>query len=756
VRPVFICVFGILIAALCVQAGTGEKMLVRVYGDPGDLPRGLDVAGAKRFEWVDAVVNAAQLSELQREGRRIDVLIDDIEAHKSMITGVYHGLQEVMDSLAAIATNHPEIARLDTLPFITHEGRVLLALKISDNVNIEEDEVELFFTGLHHAREWPTINVTLFLADTLTGAYGIDPHITDVVDSRQIWVMPCVNPDGYFYCYDQGHDWRKNRTYFPQYGTRGVDPNRNYDGACNGSPLGQWGSNRGQTSRYPDTEIYDGPSPASEAEIKATNYLINEHDFVFSVNYHTYGEMVIWPWAYTSLEQVPDDELLIHVGEEMASRITQQDGSGVYDAFQSSGPGMYETSGDAADWSYGYTFYEKGSNLLPYTVETCQSFHPNEAVLDQVVRENFDAVIYLCDVADSVRNAMVPYVLPPVVAPLDTISPPDFDIVWTERNPLANAEMYELEERMGFLTVVDSAESGTGLWDMQGFSISSARVHDGTYSFYSSLGGGASDTAVAMTTKHPLPVKAGDSLTFWYYANIEDLWDYAYVEVSRDGMAWDILEFFTGTKGWDRLAYSLEGYVGGSVFFRFRYAKDDMDPGSYEGIYIDAVSPVATFDSVGIVSSAISDTFWSFVGKDPGEYWYRVKGYNTARDWGHFGQLIYTQVPTGIAEEKHRWKTAMFQISQNIPNPFATSTAIVVLLPGDAVASDMKIFDCSGRVVKTLELTGGSADEYSSAVRYELNWDGTDNSGGIVPSGIYFCGLSSPDHRIVRKMVLAR
>jgi len=755
-KPLLLCIFSLLILALGAQAGTGDAMLVRVYGDPGDLPRGLDVAGVKRFEWVDAVVDGYELAELSRQGYRVEILIDDLESHRNMVAGVYHGLQEVMDSLATIATNYPEIARLDTLPFTTSQGRVLLALKISDNVDSEEDEIELFFTGLHHAREWPTVNITLFLADTLTSAYGIDPHITTVVDSRQIWVMPCVNPDGYFYCYDEGHDWRKNRTYFPQYGTRGVDLNRNYDGACNGVPLGAWGSNSGSVSRYPDASTYDGPSPISEEEIKATTQLVDEHDFVFMINYHTHGEMVIWPWSYTYRDQVPDNAVISHVGQEMASRITQQDGSGFYDAFQASGPGMYPTNGGACDWGYGYTHYLKGSNLLPYTIETCQSFHPNEVYLDQVVRENFDAALYLCDVADSIRGLMTPYVLPPIVAPLDTISLPDFNIEWTQRNPRANAEVYELEERMGFLPVVDSAEGTTDLWVMDGFTISSARAHDGTHSFYSSLGSGAEDTAVAMTTRHPLPVEAGDSLTFWYYANIEDLYDYAYVEVSTDGMGWDILEFITGTKGWDRLAYSLEDYAGGSVFLRFRYAKDDMDPTSFEGFYVDAVSPVATFDSVAILSSAISDTFWSFVSKDPGEYWYRVRGYNTVKDWGHFGQLLHTEVPTGVAGGLYHRKSASFELSQNRPNPFAANTTMEFVIPDDETGSSFRIFDSAGRTVRTFELTGGSADEYSAATRYVMHWDGRDDSGRVVPSGVYFYSLGSERDRMVRKMVLAR
>jgi hypothetical protein len=444
------------------------------------------------------------------------------------------------------------------------------------------------------------------------------------------------------------------------------------------------------------------------------------------------------------------------MGQEMALRITQQDGSGTYDAFQASGPGMYETTGGACDWDYGYTYYHKGSNLLAYTIETCQSFHPNESVLDQVIRENFDAALYACDVADSIRSVLVPYVLPPAVAPLDSASSPDFEINWTEANRRANAEMYELEERMGFTAVVDSAEDGTGLWFMEGFTTSSARVHDGSYSFHSALGGTDADTASAMTTIHPLPVKENDSLTFWYYANIEEFYDYGYAEVSTDGKEWHILEYFTGDKGWDRVAYSLEDYVGQSVFFRFRYAKDDMDPLSFEGLYVDAIGPVATFDSVGVLSSAISDTFWAFTGKDPGEYWYRVKGYNTPKGWGHYGQLVHTEVPTGVAQGRSRRGAPRFEVSQNRPNPFVSNTTVSLMIPTDMVGQDLRIIDQAGRVVRTIELSGGSVDDQFSSVRHEVTWDGRDDAGRRVPSGVYFYKVGETHNRMVRKMVLAR
>lgn len=742
----------VLILAFTAYAGTGDQMLVRIFGNPAEIhQRGLDVVGVKRFEWVDALMDVSTYADFVSQGYSMEVLIEDVEEHDSMILGVYHGLQAVMDSLASIAINHPGIARLDTLPYTTYEGRTLVVLKISDNVGTEEDEPELFFFALHHAREWPTVNILLFAADSLVSGYGSDAHITEVVDSRQIWLMPVVNPDGYYWCYDQGHDWRKNRRWFSQYGTYGVDLNRNYGGSYDGSPIGMWGSTVGATSRNPDESVYDGPEPVSEEEIKATNQMVKDHDFVFTVSYHTHGEMVMWPWGYSINLHVPDDALISDIGQEMASRITQQDGSGTYDAFQSAGPGLYPTSGSTNDWVYGYTYYHKGSNLLPLTVEACQSFHPNQSVLDQVVRENFDGLIYICDVADSVKNLLVPYVLPPVVAPLDTISPPDFDIVWTQQNPLANAESYELQELSGLTVVTDSAEDGTGLWDMDGFTISSARKHDGIYSYYSTIRSPAAETVVAMTTKLPLPVMENDSLTFWYFCDIENLWDYGYAEVSVDGMEWEILEQFTGVKGWDRLAYSLENYVGNSIFVRFRYTVDYWVWG--EGLYVDAISPVPDFDSVAIVSSSIADTFWSFVAKDPGEYWYRLKGYNTPRDWGHYGQLVHTQVAVGVTETDTRDLRNRQVLLQNRPNPFRTSTTISMVLAAERGTHNLRIFDQAGRVVKTFALNDGNPLPAGSG--YSVVWDGTDDKGREVPSGVYFYSISSMG-RMTQKMVLAR
>ena len=620
-----------LLLAESVPAGT--KSLVRItIESPEDfrrLPRALDVAGKSYGEWIDVVASPDMLRDIQSSGLPVEIVLEDVEAYSRSVKGSYRTFPDLVSDLQSIAASHPSIARLDTVG-TTYEGRPLLLLKISDNVGTDEDEPELLFMGLHHAREWPSLEIACFIADTLTAGYGIDAHVTDIVNSREIWVMPCVNPDGYVYCHDLGNDWRKNRR--PILGEVGIDLNRNYNGSCNGDPQGAWGTTGfgGGTSHGPETEVYCGPYPFSELETQAVRDLFLAHDFVIDVSYHTYAEMVIYSWGYSGSVQTPDHDLLSDVAAEMASRITQQDGTGTYQAAQSPDLG-YTASGDTDDWAYGYHHYVRGTNCLGYTVEACNSFHPNESALDMIVRENFDGAIYLCDIADSVANLMTPRVMPPVIDSLDMVFSANFTVSWTPQNPAAGADVYQLDELTGLSVVTDDAESGSGLWDLAGFSVSTTRYHSSNHSFRSSSG--VDEAYDAMTTVEPRLVAPGDSLTFWCWYDIEQDWDMGYAEISVDGRRFELLETFTGASGgWIRRAHSLEDYMGKSVFFRFRHTTD-----SYvleEGFYVDDIYPVASYAGTTTISSSIADTFYYFVGHSPGVYTYRVKGHNTARGWG--------------------------------------------------------------------------------------------------------------------------
>jgi carboxypeptidase T len=641
----------ILALSLPGPAGAGNKSLVRItVAGPEDLarlPRALDVAGRSSEGWIEAVVEPSRMAAIEACGLPYRIVSPDVEALAASVKGYYHTFDGLLTDLLIYTTVFSNIARLDTVGW-TYEGRPLVAVKISDNVAVDEpDEPELLFMGLHHAREWPSLEIAYFIVDSLLTTYGFDDHVTELVDSREIWVLPCVNPDGYVYCHDQGHDWRKNRRFFPQFVTYGVDLNRNYNGSCNGVAMGAWGTTTTYgTSHYPGESVYCGPFPFSEAEIQAVRDLYLAHDFVFSVSYHTFQEAVLWPWGYSGNQQVPTDELIGDVGAEMASRISRQSGSGTYDANQSTSLG-YTTSGDTDDWAYGFYHYRLGSNCLPYTVEACSQFHPAETALDQVVRENFDGAIYLCEIADSVAALLAARVMPPDIGPPGTVAGGDYTVSWRPRNPHAGADRYRLDEMTGLSVITDGAEGDASRWDLSGFQIGAERSYNGDRSYHSSSDQG--EAYDAMTTVHPYPVLEGDSLSFWCWYQIEEGWDMGYAEVSADGRCFQLLDTtatFTGSSGgWIRRAHSLEDYIGRSVFFRFRYTTDGAT--EWEGLYLDEIHPVAEFAAAATLSDAITDTFYAIAGRDPGDYYYRVRGRNAPWGWGDWSCCRLTTVIGG-------------------------------------------------------------------------------------------------------------
>ncbi|MFW3147180.1 MAG: M14 family zinc carboxypeptidase, partial [Thermoplasmatota archaeon] len=139
----------------------------------------------------------------------------------------YHRYDELTTELVRISSERPDIIRLTSLGK-TFEDREIWAVKISDNPWEHEDEPEILFTGAHHGREWPSVEVPLYLIEFLVSNHGTGPidndmdgrvnedpfdasdndgdgltdededeaRITWLVNNRQIWIIPMLNPDG--------------------------------------------------------------------------------------------------------------------------------------------------------------------------------------------------------------------------------------------------------------------------------------------------------------------------------------------------------------------------------------------------------------------------------------------------------------------------------------------------------------------------------------------------------------------------------
>ncbi|MGB2582094.1 MAG: M14 family metallopeptidase, partial [Thermoplasmata archaeon] len=317
------------------------------------------------------------------------ILIEsDLGADGPPVDYTYRNFSTVVEILYDTESVHSDIAKVYDIgdSWEKTEGiadRDILAIKISDNVGSDEDEPEVLIMALQHAREWPTSEIALQLIENLTDSYGSDARISWLVDNREIWIIPVVNPDGLEFAMTYDDMWRKNRRDNGDT-TYGVDLNRNYDGSANGDPLGEWGG--AGTSPYTDSDVYCGEYPFSEPETQAIRDLAQSHSFTVAIDFHTHSNLVMWPWGYTS-DLPPDNDDLVRIGNELA------DLNG-YEADQS--VGLYPTTGDSLDWLYG------SEDVFTFLFEVGEGpdFNPDgeETVLEQIA-ENIPPALLLIELA---------------------------------------------------------------------------------------------------------------------------------------------------------------------------------------------------------------------------------------------------------------------------------------------------------------------------------------------------------------------
>ncbi len=294
--------------------------------------------------------------------------------------GLYHTYEEIEKELHDLQSDHPSIAKVFDLGKSV-ENRSIWAIKISDNVAVEEDEPEILFVGGHHAREWIAIDVPFLLAKYLLENYDSDPKIKSYVDNGEIWIVPLLNPDGHQYSVTSNRLWRKNRRNNGD-GTFGVDLNRNYGF--------QWGGPGSSGDTF--SEIYRGPAPFSEPETQVIRNFAQQHNFVAMLSYHNFSQLVLYPWGYTS-SPAPDKALLHELAQTMADSIFNVHGK-TYVAEQSSD--LYLASGDATDWLYGET------TAPSYTIElrpasTFPGFELPESEIIPTFEENLPAALFLIE-----------------------------------------------------------------------------------------------------------------------------------------------------------------------------------------------------------------------------------------------------------------------------------------------------------------------------------------------------------------------
>jgi hypothetical protein len=725
----------LLSLALLVGSVTAGQMLVRVnardyqelYSHITFKGTSIEIAGAKPGQSYDLLFDRSDFGTVQASGLAVTVIHDDFETVKGEAgqDGQYRSFDEMKVIFRGLATTYPSICKLESIG-PSYEGRWLLGLKISDNPTIDEDEPEVLVEAQHHAREWATPEAARHFADTLLSNYSSNSTFRDFVDNHEIWVFPTINADGFVYDYPGQQYWRKNRQPFS--GATGCDLNRDYNGACNGNRMDDWGSlvSGSRTSHMPDDETFFGAKGAWGVEVNALSEFFKTRTFLADVTLHSYSELVLWPYGSGSI--TPDNAYISNLGQRVAAQMSAL-GGGTYTPQQSNA--LYPTAGGSCDWMYGWAHYMGGFPCMSYTFEIGTDFYQPTGNLDAIEREVFDGLFYLFSRADSIAIALEGAVPRPLVAPMDSSPSGDFRVHWTPIRPEHNhPDNWELEELSGLSVVEDNMESGLAKWNVQGATVSTTQKHSGTSSI--SLGNG-NNISNYCVTRDPYPVQAGDSLKYWIWYNIENDYDVTVAEVSLEGRDWyQLHDRYTGNSGaWVRKAFSLARWVGKSVFIRFRYMTDDGTTGS--GVYVDDVWPVPAFAARTVISNSIADTLYDVSGKTPGTYYYRVRGHNVAWNWGDQGPVEdITVTGSGVAQEPTgKLVTSVFSVG---PNPVHGRTVVSYALErGGSFTLD--VYDATGRQVRNL---AGGAQKPGT---YTAAWDSRDASGRFVPAGVYYCRL---------------
>ncbi len=309
---------------------------------------------------------------------------------------LFHNYPEMVAEINAVEAAHDDIVDVRTIG-ATPGGRSVWLAKVSDNVDTDEPEPEVLVDALHHGDEHLTVEQALYLFNELVDDYGSDEQVTDLVDSREVWIVFMVNPDGgqFDLTGNPYRGWRKNRQPHPTSSSVGTDLNRNWEykwGCCGGS------------SGSPSSRNYRGWKAFSAPETKALSNFVNsrviggQQQIRTHVALHTNGELILYPYSYTTTN-LPSDMTSIDrtTFVELAQDMAATNG---YTVRQSGD--WYVSDGDQSDWMYGrHRIFSFTVELYPPEGSTSLGGHypPDERIAAQTAR-NRAALLYLIDAAD--------------------------------------------------------------------------------------------------------------------------------------------------------------------------------------------------------------------------------------------------------------------------------------------------------------------------------------------------------------------
>lgn len=288
----------------------------------------------------------------------------------------YRTLPEVNNELAYLAATFPDRVSLFRQPHRSLLGQQVWGIELTHDVDTASGKPELLMSGVHHAREWPTVDYTMEFAWDLLLSDGVDPRVTDLLDEARVVFVPVVNPDGYNISRSLIQEFKRkncrvkpgeipgpNDCADPDNFNEGVDLNRNY-GSYWGSIGASWNRTRSN---------YRGTTPFSEPEIQNMRELVSSHQFTVAINNHTPDQRILRAPADVN-EPDPVDEAPYQALAEHLAEVPQYQ-PGPWDEIYYNGSGVAEQ----------YAFYATGAFAFTPELDLGEGgFHPPyEGVIEE-------------------------------------------------------------------------------------------------------------------------------------------------------------------------------------------------------------------------------------------------------------------------------------------------------------------------------------------------------------------------------------
>jgi hypothetical protein len=420
----FVFVAGMLCSVSAMASGPydGHK-IVRVWPESTrqqlaitQIPMSLMEEGERRDGGTAYLADPEALALLRSVGVAFEIVVDDVQAmvdaEKSRLDARTRWGLDVMprgdDSFFQEFRDFDELNAFFDALMLTHPG---LIARESIGSSIQSRAIEAFtiaapgdpdsrpsiiFNGTAHAREWISPMTVAYIMRELLDNYASDERVTRILDSVTFRIAPIMNPDGFVYSWNSQRLWRKNRRNNGD-GTFGVDWNRNWATGWGGT------GSSGTTS----SDVYRGTAPFSEPETVALrDYILATPNTAFHIDFHSYSQLVLWPWGYTNGE-IPEPDRTIHqnIAVAYADTIASETGA-AYDPIKSSD--LYLAGGASSDWAYSPGgVFSLTVELRPLS-EGQGGFAPSPTIILPTARENFAAVLELAEtVATGVSLAFV-------------------------------------------------------------------------------------------------------------------------------------------------------------------------------------------------------------------------------------------------------------------------------------------------------------------------------------------------------------